>query len=89
MNRRKQHTKNQQKAYKCGYFLDIQIIYLDIQVNTEITLPRCNYDSSLITPGPPPVDNFFTLHLTKNIIEHKRCSILEWVVYLSYFRFYE
>ena len=25
--------------------------------------------------GPPPVDNFFTLHLTKNIIEHKRCRI--------------
>ena len=26
-------------------------------------------------PRPPPVDNFFTLHLSKNIIEHKRCRI--------------
>ena len=23
----------------------------------------------------PPVDNFFNIHLTKNIIEHKRCRI--------------
>ena len=27
-------------------------------------------------PHSPPVDNLFTLHLTKNIIEHKRCIIL-------------
>ena len=27
-------------------------------------------------PAPsPPVDNFFILHLTKNIVEHKRCRI--------------
>ena len=29
-------------AYKDGYCLDIQVIYLDIQVNTGITLPRRN-----------------------------------------------
>ena len=26
-------------------------------------------------PPPPPVDNFFTIRLTKNIIEHKICRI--------------
>ena len=44
--------------------MDIHAIYLDIQVNAVITLPRRNWDSSPIPPGPPPVDNFFTLHLT-------------------------
>ena len=31
----------------------MQVIYLDIQVNTEITLPRSNLDSSPIPPSPP------------------------------------
>ena len=58
-----------------SYCLDIQLIYLDIQVNTEISLPRSNLDSSSIPIGPPPVDNFFTIDLTKNIIKNKRCRI--------------
>ena len=49
----------------CGYCLDMKIIYLDIQVNTVITIPRRNYGSP-ITPAPPPV---FNIHLTKNIIK--------------------
>ena len=59
----------------CGYSLDIQAIYLDIQVNTVITLPRRNLYASPIPPGPSPLDNFFNSHLTKNISEHKRCRI--------------
>ena len=58
--------------------------------NTVITLPRRNYDSSLIPPvPPPPVDNVFNSILTKNIIKHKRCRIcLELGVYMCYFIFY-
>ena len=26
-------------------------------------------------PWPPTADNFFNIHLTKNIIEHKTCQI--------------
>ena len=29
----------------------------------------------MVPPFPPPVDNFFNINLTKNIIEHKRCRI--------------
>ena len=44
--------------------MDIQVIYLDIQVNSDITLLRSNLDGSPIPPAPPPADNFFTLHHT-------------------------
>ena len=54
MNRKKEPThKEPIEGIKCGYCLDIQVIYLDIQVNIEITLPRGNYDVSPIPPWPP------------------------------------
>ena len=51
---------------------DIGTFSRPVQVNTEITLPRQNWDCS---PIPTPVDNFLNIHLTKNIIEHKTCRI--------------
>ena len=55
-----------------GYPSNILGYILGYQVNTVITLPRGNYDGS---PIPPPVNNFFNIHLTKNNIVHNRGRI--------------
>ena len=46
-------------------------IYLEFHFKEEIRkVPIFPHD-----PPPTPVDNFFNIHLTKNIIEYKRCRI--------------
>ena len=77
MNKQKEPTQQEpMEGIKGGYCLDILVIHLDIQLNTVITLPRVNQDCSPISPKPPPpLDNVFNIHLTKHIIEHKRCRI--------------
>ena len=57
-------------------------------------IPKLHFQEEIWTVPtgpPPPVDNFFTLHLTKNIIEHINDVEFDlgWVRHLSYFRFYE
>ena len=66
--------KNQYKAYKCGYCFDIQVIYLDIKVNTGNYTSKKKLGRFPPYPGPP-VGNVFNIHLTKIIIDHKRCRI--------------
>ena len=48
--------------------LDIQVIYLDIQVNTEITPPRQNWDRSPIPPRTPPQWITFLLFVLQKIL---------------------
>ena len=53
----------------CGYCLDIQVIYLNNQLNTEIRLPRSNLDDSPQAPPPqyitfsPFISQIFLLNI--------------------------
>ena len=60
--------QEQIEGIKGGYCLDIQVIHLDIQVNTVITLPRGNYDGSPISPNSPRWITFLLFILQKILI---------------------
>ena len=51
--------------------MDIQVIYLDIQVKTVITLPRGNYDGSPISPRIPQSITFLIFISQKILLNIK------------------
>ena len=66
MNRRNQH-KEPIEGMKVWLLLGYLKLHFYDEIRTVRRFPQA--------PHPPPVDTFFTVRLTKNIIEHKRCRI--------------